>query len=58
MFLLCVLRFWDEGQPDDWDYRLNGEDCGQIHGAKIRKRRLLNDADCKIKFKYICESRA
>ncbi|CAN9513522.1 unnamed protein product [Ophioblennius macclurei] len=50
--------FWDEGQPDDWDYRENGEDCGQLHGSEIRKRKLWNDADCSLRYKYICEARA
>ncbi|XP_005473067.1 C-type lectin domain family 4 member E isoform X1 [Oreochromis niloticus] len=50
--------FWDEGQPDDWDYRENGEDCGQLHPSERRERRLWNDADCNIKFHYICEKRA
>ncbi|XP_008274887.1 C-type lectin domain family 4 member E-like [Stegastes partitus] len=49
--------YWDEGQPDDWDYRVNGEDCGQIHGSITRKRKLWNDADCKLSYRYICESR-
>uniref|UniRef100_A0A3Q1AVA6 C-type lectin domain-containing protein n=1 Tax=Amphiprion ocellaris TaxID=80972 RepID=A0A3Q1AVA6_AMPOC len=49
--------FWDEGQPDDWDYRENGEDCGQLHGSNIRKRKLWNDADCGLSYRYICESK-
>uniref|UniRef100_A0A8C6UK73 Asialoglycoprotein receptor-like 1 n=1 Tax=Neogobius melanostomus TaxID=47308 RepID=A0A8C6UK73_9GOBI len=50
-------KFWDRGQPDDWDYRENGEDCGQIHAAAKRKRRMWNDADCGIAYRYICESK-
>uniref|UniRef100_A0A672JBH4 Asialoglycoprotein receptor-like 1 n=1 Tax=Salarias fasciatus TaxID=181472 RepID=A0A672JBH4_SALFA len=50
--------FWDEGQPDDWDYRENGEDCGQLHGSNVRKRKLWNDADCNLSYRYICEARA
>ncbi|XP_059193146.1 asialoglycoprotein receptor-like 1 isoform X2 [Centropristis striata] len=50
--------FWDEGQPDDWDYRENGEDCGQIHSSRIRKRKMWNDADCSLDYRYICEAKA
>ncbi|XP_053725739.1 asialoglycoprotein receptor-like 1 [Synchiropus splendidus] len=53
-----MRKFWDKGQPDDWDYRENGEDCGQLHAAAKRKRRLWNDADCKLSYRYICEARA
>ncbi|KAK5871289.1 hypothetical protein PBY51_004178 [Eleginops maclovinus] len=49
--------FWDNGQPDDWDFRENGEDCGQIHASVSRKRKMWNDADCSLTYKYICESR-
>ncbi|XP_029916391.1 perlucin-like protein [Myripristis murdjan] len=48
--------FWDEDQPDDWDYRLNGEDCGQLHSSVKRKRKLWNDADCNLQYRYICEA--
>ncbi|XP_047447231.1 asialoglycoprotein receptor-like 1 isoform X2 [Mugil cephalus] len=48
--------FWDKGQPDNWDYRENGEDCGQIHSSERRKRKLWNDADCSLSYRYICES--
>lgn len=51
-------NFWDVDQPDDWDYRENGEDCGQLHGSGTRKRKLLNDADCKLLERYICETKA
>uniref|UniRef100_A0A673HIU1 Asialoglycoprotein receptor-like 1 n=1 Tax=Sinocyclocheilus rhinocerous TaxID=307959 RepID=A0A673HIU1_9TELE len=37
---------WDEGQPDDWDVRVNGEDCG-----------LWNDADCMLSYPYFCEGK-
>uniref|UniRef100_UPI0037E9B767 asialoglycoprotein receptor-like 1 n=1 Tax=Semicossyphus pulcher TaxID=241346 RepID=UPI0037E9B767 len=50
--------FWDDGQPDNWDFRENGEDCGQLHASTIRKRKLWNDADCSLAYRYICESRA
>ncbi|KAM7416346.1 hypothetical protein PAMA_018424 [Pampus argenteus] len=50
--------FWDIGQPDNWDYRVNGEDCGQLHMSVKRKRKLWNDADCSMSNPYICESRA
>ncbi|XP_061585744.1 hepatic lectin-like [Cololabis saira] len=50
--------FWDKGQPDNWDYRENGEDCGQIHASAIRKRKLWNDADCNLVYRYICEAKA
>lgn len=49
--------YWDEGQPDNWALRENGEDCGQLHGNGERRRRLWNDADCSIQYRYICESR-
>ncbi|XP_026199327.1 asialoglycoprotein receptor-like 1 isoform X2 [Anabas testudineus] len=49
--------FWDKGQPDDWDYRENGEDCGQIHASARRKRKMWNDADCNLVYQYICETR-
>ncbi|KAM9359960.1 perlucin-like protein [Symphorus nematophorus] len=52
-----MQTFWDEGQPDDWDYRENGEDCGQIHSSEKRKRKLWNDADCSLLYRYICETR-
>ncbi|MCI4381359.1 hypothetical protein PGIGA_G00250570 [Pangasianodon gigas] len=52
-------HFWDDGQPDDWDRRVNGEDCGQIHAkhkpSDIVTHRLWNDADCTLSYKYICE---
>uniref|UniRef100_A0A8C2EPP1 C-type lectin domain family 4 member E-like n=1 Tax=Cyprinus carpio TaxID=7962 RepID=A0A8C2EPP1_CYPCA len=49
-------HLWDVGQPDDWDVRVNGEDCGQLH-ARIteERRRLWNDADCTLSYPYICE---
>uniref|UniRef100_A0A3Q3KRH3 Asialoglycoprotein receptor-like 1 n=1 Tax=Mastacembelus armatus TaxID=205130 RepID=A0A3Q3KRH3_9TELE len=50
--------FWDQGQPDDWDYRENGEDCGQLHASQRRKRKLWNDADCNLQYQYICEVKA
>lgn len=50
-----MQKFWDVDQPDDWDYRENGEDCGQIHASAVRKRRLWNDADCSLGYRYICE---
>ncbi|KAM9811019.1 perlucin-like protein [Neosynchiropus ocellatus] len=53
-----MQKFWDKGQPDDWDYRVNGEDCGQLHSASKRKRRLWNDADCMLSYRYICEAQA
>lgn len=49
--------FWDRGQPDNWDYIENGEDCGQLHASMKRKRKLWNDADCSVSYRYICESR-
>lgn len=52
-----VFRFWDDGQPDNWDYRENGEDCGQIHSSSKRIRKLWNDADCQLQYRYICEAR-
>ncbi|XP_029019541.1 asialoglycoprotein receptor-like 1 [Betta splendens] len=52
-----TTMFWDLGQPDDWDFRVNGEDCGQLHPSGRRTRRLWNDADCQLGYKYICESR-
>lgn len=57
LILLHVLRFWDEGQPDNWDYMENGEDCGQLHASAQRKRKLWNDADCNLLYRYICEKR-
>ncbi|KAL0186631.1 hypothetical protein M9458_018301, partial [Cirrhinus mrigala] len=42
---------WDAGQPDDWNVRVNGEDCGQLHA------RLWNDADCTLSYPYICEGK-
>ncbi|XP_078141238.1 C-type lectin domain family 4 member E-like isoform X1 [Centroberyx gerrardi] len=48
--------FWDVGQPDNWDYMENGEDCGQLHGTEKRKRRLWNDADCSLDYRFICEA--
>ncbi|XP_036955044.1 C-type lectin domain family 4 member E-like [Acanthopagrus latus] len=50
--------YWDEGQPDNWDYRQNGEDCGQIHGSERRKRKMWNDADCHLTYRFICEIRS
>ncbi|XP_057213072.1 asialoglycoprotein receptor-like 1 [Triplophysa rosa] len=54
----ATKHYWDEGQPDNWDVRVNGEDCGQLH-ARIRadKRRLWNDADCTLACPYICEGK-
>lgn len=51
-------HYWDEGQPDNWDVRVNGEDCGQLHGRiRVDKRRLWNDADCTLSYPYICEGK-
>ncbi|KAL7827185.1 hypothetical protein SRHO_G00329030 [Serrasalmus rhombeus] len=50
-------HFWDEGQPDDWDVRVNGEDCGQLHPLRSARHRLWNDADCTLPYKYICEGK-
>lgn len=50
-------KFWDDGQPDNWDYRENGEDCGQIQSSSKRIRKLWNDADCQLQHRYICEAR-
>ncbi|XP_068167401.1 asialoglycoprotein receptor-like 1 isoform X2 [Antennarius striatus] len=49
--------YWDEGQPDNWDYRENGEDCGQIHSSVQRVLKKWNDADCQLSYRYICEAR-
>ncbi|XP_034396674.1 asialoglycoprotein receptor-like 1 [Cyclopterus lumpus] len=49
---------WDNDQPDNWEYYSeNGEDCGQIHASKRRKRKMLNDADCNLPYHFICETR-
>ncbi|KAM3867683.1 asialoglycoprotein receptor 2-like [Diretmus argenteus] len=48
--------FWDMDQPDDWDYRQQGEDCAQLHASQKRKRKLWNDADCNLSYRYICEA--
>ncbi|KAI4896346.1 hypothetical protein NFI96_025922 [Prochilodus magdalenae] len=48
-------HFWDEGQPDDWNVRFNGEDCGQLHAEPAMVRRPWNDADCTLSYKFICE---
>uniref|UniRef100_A0A3B1J0M9 Asialoglycoprotein receptor-like 1 n=1 Tax=Astyanax mexicanus TaxID=7994 RepID=A0A3B1J0M9_ASTMX len=50
-------HFWDDGQPDNWDVRLNGEDCGQLHSRSQVTHRPWNDADCSLAYKYICEGR-
>uniref|UniRef100_A0A3B3DPJ9 Asialoglycoprotein receptor-like 1 n=1 Tax=Oryzias melastigma TaxID=30732 RepID=A0A3B3DPJ9_ORYME len=50
--------FWAEGQPDNWDFRENGEDCGQLHASVKRIRKLWNDADCNLSYRFICESKA
>ncbi|XP_053181942.1 asialoglycoprotein receptor-like 1 [Scomber japonicus] len=55
--ITSTQMFWDEGQPDNWDYRDNGEDCGQIHASEKRKRKLWNDADCNLPYRFICEKR-
>lgn len=52
-----MCSFWDRGQPDDWDYMENGEDCGQLHASETRKRKKWNDADCNLEYQYICEAR-
>lgn len=54
---LPLFSFWDIGQPDDWDYIENGEDCGQFHASERRKRKLWNDADCNLSHFYICETK-
>ncbi|XP_072537265.1 hepatic lectin-like [Salminus brasiliensis] len=48
-------HFWDDGQPDNWDVRVNGEDCGQLHARSTVTHRPWNDADCTLPYKYICE---
>ncbi|XP_077418586.1 C-type lectin domain family 4 member E-like isoform X2 [Vanacampus margaritifer] len=48
-------KFWDVDQPDNWAFRKNGEDCGQLHATGVRKRRRWNDADCNISYNFICE---
>uniref|UniRef100_A0A3B4T484 Asialoglycoprotein receptor-like 1 n=1 Tax=Seriola dumerili TaxID=41447 RepID=A0A3B4T484_SERDU len=45
-------------EPDNWAFRENGEDCGQLHASDRRKRKRWNDADCSLQYQYICESRA
>ncbi|XP_077943115.1 uncharacterized protein LOC120830663 [Gasterosteus aculeatus] len=50
--------FWDDGQPDNWDWSENGEDCAQIHASERRKRKMWNDADCHLPNKYVCKTRA
>ncbi|RVE68572.1 hypothetical protein OJAV_G00093170 [Oryzias javanicus] len=50
--------FWDQGQPDNWDFRENGEDCGQLHASVGRTRKLWNDADCNLSYGFICETKA
>ncbi|XP_075882129.1 C-type lectin domain family 4 member E-like [Nelusetta ayraudi] len=50
-----TLHVWDVGQPDNWG---NKEDCGQIHHSVGRYRKMLNDADCKLNFSYICKVQA
>ncbi|XP_061527126.1 asialoglycoprotein receptor-like 1 [Phycodurus eques] len=45
-------KFWDAHQPDNWAFRKNGEDCGQLHATDAR-----NDADCNVAYNYICEMR-
>lgn len=52
---VCVLRFWDVDQPDNWAFKKNGEDCGQFHATDVRIRRRWNDADCNVSYNYICE---
>ncbi|KAF3696089.1 C-type lectin domain family 4 member E [Channa argus] len=56
--LSSTPTFWDIGQPDNWDFRENEEDCGQLHASDRRKRKLWNDADCNLAYHYICEKRA
>lgn len=48
-------HFWDDGQPDNWDVRTNGEDCGQLHARNLVTNRPWNDADCSLYYKYVCE---
>ncbi|XP_037113783.1 C-type lectin domain family 4 member E-like [Syngnathus acus] len=50
-----IPKFWDVDQPDNWAFRKNGEDCGQIHATDVRVRRRWNDADCNISYNFICE---
>ncbi|KAF6733683.1 Hepatic lectin [Oryzias melastigma] len=50
--------FWAEGQLDNWDFRENGEDCGQLHASVKRIRKLWNDADCNLSYRFICETKA
>ncbi|KAL0979515.1 hypothetical protein UPYG_G00186050 [Umbra pygmaea] len=51
-------KFWDNGQPDNWHVRVNGEDCGQLHPKpRAAYRKLWNDADCTLLFLYICEAK-
>ncbi|XP_041956921.1 asialoglycoprotein receptor-like 1 isoform X1 [Alosa sapidissima] len=49
-------KFWDNGQPDDWHVRVNGEDCGQLHPDIKSGLRRWNDADCTLNYYYICEA--
>ncbi|XP_054630225.1 C-type lectin domain family 4 member E-like isoform X1 [Dunckerocampus dactyliophorus] len=48
-------KFWDVDQPDNWAFRRNGEDCGQLHATDVRVQRRWNDADCNLSYNYICE---
>ncbi|XP_057688679.1 asialoglycoprotein receptor-like 1 [Corythoichthys intestinalis] len=50
-------KFWDADQPDNWAFRKNGEDCGQLHATDARIRRRWNDADCNVSYNFICEIR-
>ncbi|KAJ7994105.1 hypothetical protein DPEC_G00262470 [Dallia pectoralis] len=46
-------KFWDAGQPDDWDYTANGEDCVELHPGPRSRRRLWNDSECTMKSRLL-----
>lgn len=53
---MFVFRFWALNQPDNWALIKNGEDCGEIYNDHSVGQKIWNDADCRLKLHYICES--
>uniref|UniRef100_A0A3B3CDI1 Asialoglycoprotein receptor-like 1 n=1 Tax=Oryzias melastigma TaxID=30732 RepID=A0A3B3CDI1_ORYME len=49
---------WVDGTDFSSTPTENGEDCGQLHASVKRIRKLWNDADCNLSYRFICESKA
>uniref|UniRef100_A0A3B3DPR5 Asialoglycoprotein receptor-like 1 n=1 Tax=Oryzias melastigma TaxID=30732 RepID=A0A3B3DPR5_ORYME len=68
--LVMIFHYWiglvEPHQEGEWTWvdgtdfsstpTENGEDCGQLHASVKRIRKLWNDADCNLSYRFICET--